>query len=358
MIEIPAAYVSRPVIEIDGKERARVSRTTVSAFAEETTAGLSRCEIVLNNIGPTDAGVADYLYFDRETVDFGQEIILRLGPGDPPEQVFTGLVTALEATYPAGGGSQLVVLAEDRFQNLRMTRRSRTFEDVTDADVITQVARDHDLTPEVNLDGPTHRVLAQLNLSDLAFIRERARALGAELWLEGETLHADTRTDRTGNSMTLAYGANLITFGVRADLAHQCTSLRVSGWDVQAKEAIKESADQAALNGELDGDQSGSAILSEALGDRVASVVHTTPLTSDEARREAQARYRARARRFVTGTGLADGHPQLRVGRTVSLTGLGSLFDGDYYVVRARHTYDRTDGYRTEFDVERPGIGS
>jgi len=75
------------------------------------------------------------------------------------------------------------------------------------------------------------------------------------------------------------------------------------------------------------------------------------------ARSMAEASYRSRARRFVTGSALADGDARLRAGVTVTLSGLGSLFDGDYYVVRVRHTYNLTDGYRTEFDVERPGLG-
>lgn len=355
---ITAAYISRVDLDVDGHAQPQLSQNVRAAFAEETSDGLFRCEITLNNFGATASGQADYLYFERETFDFGKEIVLRLGPGDPREQVFAGRITALEADYPAGGGSQLVVLAEDRLQELRMTRRSRSFEDVTDADVIDQIARDHGLQVDVNLNGPTHRVLAQVNLSDLAFLRERARAIGAELWLEGETLHAATRTARDGDPLTLAYGANLISFSVRADLAHQCSKLQIGGWDVQAKEAIQERADEAALSAELNGGRSGSAVLSEALGERVASVVHTAPRTSQEARAEAEARYRTRARRFVTGTGLADGDPSLRVGRTVTLAGLGSLFDGDYYVARVRHIYDLADGYRTEFDVERPAIGT
>ena len=67
--------------------------------------------------------------------------------------------------------------------------------------------------------------------------------------------------------------------------------------------------------------------------------------------------YRERARRFVSGTGLADGDPRIRVGTTVNLSSLGDLFNGKYAVVRVRHTYDETVGYRTEFDVERPGLG-
>jgi phage protein D len=357
-MSIPSAYVSRPAISIDGQEQARLGLDVLSAFVEETAAGLFRCEIVFNNYGEAESGEADYLYFDRETLDFGKTLEIGLGPGDPPETVFEGHITGLEAEYPADGNSRLLVLAEDRLQDLRMTRRSRAFEDVTDSDVISEVASDHGLQADVDLTGPTHEIIAQVNLSDLAFIRERARSVGAEVWVEGDTLHAIRREERSGEDMILAYGINLIAFNVRADLAHQCTELHVTGWDVAAKEGIDETADDSALSSELNGDESGSAVLADAFGDRVASVVHTVPLTTEEAELLADARYREKARRFVTGTGLADGDPRLRVGRTVSLSGLGRLFDGDYYVVRARHTYDLTSGYRTEFDVERAGLGS
>ena len=356
-MSIPSAYVSRPAILIDGQDEPRLSLDVLSAFVEETVAGLFRCEIVFNNYGRADSGDADYLYFQRETVDFGKKLEVGLGPGDPPETIFEGYITGLEAEYPPEGDSRLLVLAEDRLQDLRMTRRSRAFEDITDSDVISEIASEHGLQSGVDLTGPTHQTIAQVNLSDLAFIRERARSVGAEVWVEDDTLYAMRRDARSGEDVVLAYGMNLIAFNVRADLAHQCTELRVTGWDVAAKEGIEESADDSAISSELNGDESGSAILGEAFGDRVASVVHTVPLTSDEAEMQADARFREKARRFVTGTGISDGDPRLRVGRTVSLSGLGSLFDGDYYVVRARHTYDLTSGYRTEFDVERAGLG-
>jgi hypothetical protein len=41
----------------------------------------------------------------------------------------------------------------------------------------------------------------------------------------------------------------------------------------------------------------------------------------------------------------------------VELADLGPLFDGTYGLVRVVHRYDRVHGYRTVFEVERPGIG-
>ncbi|MCA9969180.1 MAG: hypothetical protein KC425_03140, partial [Anaerolineales bacterium] len=65
----------------------------------------------------------------------------------------------------------------------------------------------------------------------------------------------------------------------------------------------------------------------------------------------------ARARRFLCGSGVADGSPAIRVGAPLMLEGLGTWFDGRYVVTLARHTFDLMHGYRTTFEVERPGIG-
>ena len=347
-----AAYPSRPLVTIDGADQAALTADLVALAVEESMAGMSHCEARFHNFG-----VDGYRYFGRDPLDFGAVIAFKLGADSDAAVVFSGKITALEASFAMGGQPAVTVLAEDRLQDLRMTRRTRTFEDVSDADVITQIARDHGLQTDVDVNGPTHKVLAQVNQSDLAFIRSRARSADAEVWVENGTLHATGRANRSSEPVTLGFGEGLIDFTVRADLAHQCSELGVAGWDVAAKETIEETAGPSALGGELGGDTSGSSVLDEKLAARNERVVRAAPTTSEEARGLAKAMYLERARRFVTGTAVADGNPRIRVGAKVEFSGIGSLFDGTYYVSRALHRFDENTGYRTEFDVERAGIG-
>jgi phage protein D len=357
---VPTLYVSRPVVLLSGQNNAALSTDILTMLVEETTEGLFRCEATFNNFG-AHGNDADYLYFGRDVLDFGKDFSIKVGPGDEARQVFKGRISALEAEYPSGGGGLLVVLAEDRLHDLRMTRRTRTFEDVSDQDVMQQIAQEHSLDTDISVDGPTYKVLAQVNQSDLAFLRERARGINAELWVEDKKLFAHSRTDRAsalGDPIDVAYGINLFSFSVRADLAHQCTELGVAGWDVAAKDSIEETADQSAISAELnDGESSGGSILQKAFAERKERIVHMTPFTGEEAKAFAQARYRERARCFVTGSGVTDGDARIRVGTTLRVGGVGSLFNGKYYVSRVRHTYDGTYGFRTEFEVERPGLG-
>lgn len=351
-------YASRPTIRIDGQAQDSLGDVLLqSLLVEETTLGLFRCEASFQNWGPKNDGSVDFLFFDQNVIDFGKTLSVEFGPPGSAGPVFAGRVTGIEATYPAQQTPELLVLAEDRFQDLRMERRTRSFENVTDADVIRQIASQQGLTAQVDVDGPTYRVLAQLNQSDLAFLRERVAAIDAELWIDNRTLYAQARTRRSSGAVSFTYGQGLIEFSVTADLAHQRSTVQVSGWDVAGKQAIDVQSGESAIASELNGGTSGSAILGRALTARNERVVTAMPLTQAEAQAMADARYRARARSFVKGRGAVEGNVKVRVGSILDLSGLGPVFDGKYYVTQARHTFTLQEGYRTTFEAERPSIG-
>ena len=352
-----AAYVSTPTITIGGSPDAGARDGLVALAVEEDVVGLCSCEATFRNWGSRH-GAPDYLYLARDVFDFGATLTVGFGPEPDQRQVFSGTVSALEAAYPADSIALMTIFAEDGLRDLRMTRRTRTFADSSTGDIADQIAGDHGLTPQVDLDGPTRAVTAQLNQSDLAFLRGLARSDGGEVWLDGTTLHLGRRPDRgTDETIRLTYGSNLLSFTARADLAHQVSEIAVTGWSVADKDAISEVADSSALGGELGTMTGGSSLLADTLSERKERLVRAMPLAADDARALAAAAYLERARRFVCGTGTTGGTPDARVGSTVTLAGLGAMFDGDYYVARVRHTFNLVDGYRTELDVERPGIG-
>jgi Bacteriophage probable baseplate hub protein len=343
---------ARPTINLDGQDSSSLSEGLLRMSIVEHTEGLYRCEAHFGNWGPKD-GSSDFLYFDRRTIDFGKTLKIKYGGN----VLFEGKITALEAHFPEGTQPELAVLAEDRFQDLRMTRRTRSFSDKSDSDLFNQIANDYGLTPSVNLTGGSHKFLTQVNQSDLAFLRERARAIGAEIWMDGSTLYAKQRTARATATTQLGYRNELHSFTVLADLAHQRTAVVASGWDVSSKEAIKYEATDSAISNELSGDTSGSSILQQALGQRKDSLAHSVPLETQEAQARAEAHFRLLARRFVVGHGVADTQSDLRVGNLVDLSGLGPLFNGRYYLTEVVHLFDDIDGLRTEITTERAGLG-
>jgi phage protein D len=352
MADMPAIRVSRPSISIDGHDSEDLAGGLLGLLIEEDSGGLYRCEANFGNWGTAGSGIG-FLYFDRETLDFGKPFAVTIGD----DKVFEGLITAVEAQFPEDAAPTITVLVEDRLQNLRMTRRTRSFESMTAADMINQIASDHSLTPDVSLTDGQRAALAQVNQSDLAFLRTLARSIDAEIWVEGTTLFARSHADRDGGDVTLRYGSELREFSVIADLAHQRTKVTVSGWDVEGKSAINESADDGVIQNELDGGSSGASILQQALGARAETIAHGVPLDTNIALARAEAYFRQIARRFVVGRGLTDGDGRLRVGAQVDLEGLGALFNGKYDLTAVRHTFDDVRGIFTEFTAERAGLG-
>lgn len=343
---------SRPSIVVDNEVNGPLGGGLLTLMIVENTNGLYRCEAKFGNWGEKNS-TTDFLYFDRSVLDFGKDFEIKLGD----DSIFKGKIMGLEGNFPEGQSPEISVLAEDRFQDLRMTRRTRTFTDVSDADVIKQIATDHGLTPDVDVPGPTYKVLAQVNQSDLAFIRDRARSIDAEVWMSDKTLHAKAHTGRNGDKLQMTYGNQLREFNVLADLAMQRTSVAVNGWNISNKAAMQFEATDSAISSELNGDTSGVSILQSALGQRKEALAHTVPLNDQEAQHEAEAYFRMSARRFVVGHGTAETNKSLRAGSQLDLQGLGPLFNGKYYVAEVKHIFDSAKGLRTEFRSERVGIG-
>ena len=350
---MPTTFISAtPTLNVGGDDKPDLSTQLLALLVSEDTLGLYRCEAEFGNWGSVNGRIG-FRYFDRALLDFGKTFTVKFGD----TVLFDGRVMALQAVFPDAAPPRIQVLADDRLQDLRMTRRTRTFADMSDADAMRAIASDHSLTPDIDASGPTHKVLAQVNQSDLGFLRERAHAIDAEVWVEGATLKVKKRASRDAGTVELTWQNQLRQFDVTADLAAQRTAVTVSGWDVSGKEAIKAEATSGAISAELGSDTSGVSIL-EGIAARKENLAHPVPVTSSEGQAAADAFFRMSARRFVTGRGVAETSSGLRVGSHVNLKELGPLFSGKYAVTAVRHRFDTQHGIRTEFEVERPGIGA
>ena len=344
--------IARPSIFMGGQEDSALAQALLQMTVSESVHGLYHCEARFGNWGPQGNSIG-FMYFDRKKLDFGKSMQIKIDR----DKIFDGRISALEAGFPEARAPEVAVLLEDRFQNLRMTQRTRTFADASDADVMRRIANDHGLQPNIDASGPTYKVLAQVNQSDLSFLRERARAIDAEIWLDDRALYCKTRSKRNNGTVKMNFGAELREVCVTADLAGQRTSVSVNGWDISGKAAMTHEATEQILGGELNGDTSGPNILNSTFGKRKEAVAHTIPLSSREAQAKAETLMRMTARRFVVARGVAIGDAKLRVGTFVDMQGLGPLFSGKYYLCHVKQMFDGMQGFRTEFTAERPGIG-
>jgi phage protein D len=354
----PVVGLSGPAFSLDGELSRDLGRDCVRLEVEEGLDGLRTLKAHLVAVAGSSTGPPDpLLYVDGQLVDFGKPIEVGVGSDDGQRIVFDGVVSGIELVFGDSEPPRIVVFAEDALMRLRMTRRMRTYTKVTDADIATQIAREHGLQSDASIAGPRYDVVQQFNQSDLAFLRERARLIQAELWCTGRTLHFRARTSRRGSTLTLVQGNELITSRVMADLAHQRSEVVVTGYDASAKEVVDQRAGKDIVKAEASRGRTGPEIVARALGASSSIRVRDAALTGEEARAWARAEMLRRARGFVTVSGVTKGSPDMVVGSVLRLELIGAPFEGDgYYVTRVCHTFDHVQGLRTRFEAERPTL--
>jgi len=348
-----------PRISIEGEELAQLTRDLAYLRIEECNEGLKHVEARFIAFGPRQGSPRDeLLYLDGCQFDFGHAIEVGIDEASVGQPVFKGTISAIRAAFEEGHEPEVTICAEDDAMKLRLTRRCHTYKDKTDAEIAEELAGFHGLTPCTDTEGPTHDVVQQWNMSDLAFLRERARRIQAEIWVEDGQLNFKARNNRDGAEITLVQGNHLISLHAAADLAHQRAGVHVSGYNADRREVIDAGAQSSVIRDEQPRGRSGADIFRQVFpGDLAASRVRDMPLTDTEAEWWSRYEMLRRARGFVTVHGVTRGNPEMRVGSRLNLDRVGSPFNGPgYYVVEVSHSYDLARGYRTTFSAERGAI--
>ena len=167
----------------------------------------------------------------------------------------------------------MTVLAEDALQRARMGRRSRLHRDKSPADVARAIAGDLGLTPVIaGLDTPVG-TWAQLNESDLAFLRRLLGRFDGDLQIVGTELHVSPRGDVRRGALELELDSQLAKACIRVDLADQVTAITTRGWNAADGKAVSGKASGLTQGGPGQG-RDGAALLSQMLGARSEHLGH------------------------------------------------------------------------------------
>lgn len=345
-----AVYSARPTVQIDQQSYAKVSELLIGMDVTEQEGGLSTLQLRLSNVASDPSGGASFAFEDGAIITLGKAVAVYAGPESTPTEIFRGTITGLEAEFREEGPPELLILAEDAAQQARMARRTKTYDDLSLADLAQTVADRLGLQPVVTGFSDRLGTWVQFNESDLAFLRRVLERYDGDVQVVGSELHVSPRQDVQRGTVELRMYGQLRSVRVLADLAHQTTKVTVAGWDVaQGSRLSAEST--GAHRGPGEG-VTGAELLGRASIDRTEHIGHLTVRTQDEARAVADSVFDQRARRFVCLEGTAEGNPTIRVGTHVTLAGIGPRFSNTYYVTRASHRFDLEVGYRTQFEAE------
>jgi phage protein D len=352
-----AIFSARPTLRIAGQADERASTLLTAMKMEESEGGMSTLELHITNWVATGNGRAELAFDASPALKLGAELGIYTGDEATPREIFKGKVSALEMVCSYGQPPELVVLAEDALTAARRGRRSKVYSSMAPADVVKAIAGNLGLTPSVSGLTSPNGTWAQLNETDLSFLRRLLARFDADLQVVGTALQVSPRKDVSRGVIDLTLYSQLARVRICADLADQVTASTVSGWNAKDGSSVKGEANSIANPGPGQG-KSGVAWANEVFGVRSEHLSTPVVASNDEARAVAEAALDQRARRFVRAEGTAEGNAQLRVGSSVRLAGISRQHDNTYYVVRACHLFDMKQGYRTEFSAECAYLGN
>jgi phage protein D len=350
-----AVYSATPTVRINGQPYAQVTDLIIGMAMTEQQGGMSELQLRVSNSTRSASG-AVLAFEDDQILKLGAAIALYAGDRNAPQEIFRGVITGLEADFPADGVPELIVMAEDMFQHSRMARRTKVWQDQSLADIAKAVASQLNLTPVVTGLDAGLGTIVQLNESALAFLRRLLARYDADLQVVGSEMHVAPRKDATRGTIALELHGQLRRLRAVADLADQVTEVTVSGWDyAQGSRVSEQSTGTVPLPGS---GRSGAQLMRDTLGARSEHLGDPAVANAAEAKALAETIFDRRARAFVSVEGTAQGNPGLRVGTQVNLSGVGGRFSNSYYVVRVCHRYDLEHGYYTDFEAECAFLGA
>jgi phage protein D len=321
----------------------------------EPSRGAERRVVVDGSIDGVDA--AEITLTGKKGLEFASDV--RLGAGaevtaaGDPVPVFRGEVVRIDPVFHAGE-AVVVVHAFDRLHRLTRGRKTRTFEDVTDADLLRVVAEENGLVPG---DAPElverHPHVFQHDQTDLDFLRARAARIGYEVRTDADVLRM-TPVPADPSLLLLAErpsaeGARLLEFRPRLSSSRTVQRVTVRGVDPASEREVVGSA-VAATRLLVPGPDS-----PDLLFGRSVEVEPESPVATEE---EAAALARAELAREnpLSGEAASKGDPRLRPGVVVSIDARETRFEGAYLVTGVSHRWSHpsgADGYRTLLRLRR-----
>ncbi|NBH06059.1 VgrG-related protein [Amycolatopsis sp. SID8362] len=297
-----------------------------------------------------------------------------------PRMLITGEVTSIEGLL-YGLSITTVVRGYTKTHRLQRARRTRTFVNMTDADVAREIAVEAGLEPGlIPPTTTTFEYLAQVNQTDWDFLTDRANEIGYEFGIAttGTFYFRPASTVKEPahpEPVEATFPHDLLAFRPRMTAGNLPAGVEVRAWDPLAARAVAvpgkfpepESslgAPTASSTGskftptELDVSVETDMAPGQYLGPKpstTAFVVSDRPLANGTAIQSAvdaaaQGLAKQVGSTFTEAEGDAIGNPAIQPGVALEVTGVQREFACRWLITHARHVFDDSEhGYRTAF---------
>jgi phage protein D len=272
---------------------------------------------------------------------------VKVNVGKDSKTIFEGEVVGLEPVYKGGEKAKILIRAMNKFHKLLRKRKSVTFTDKTDEQILKQVVGGAGLSLEWKHEKSiTYKHVYQHNQTDMEFLRTRAARMGCHVWCVGDKIYVQQPQLQGSEIATLLVDgekkdAELRSFSPRLNSTNVINKVTVKGWNPETKELI--SGDASVQSSQL-GSQT-SVAGSGPHGNEESFTCDHPVWSKEEAMALAKARLQDASLSFITGEAEVKGDPVFELGKLVAVNAsAGSSassdpFNGKYYIMGLTHRH-------------------
>lgn len=273
----------------------------------------------------------------------GNKVTIEAGYDEVYKIIFQGIITK-QSIKINDKGMMLMVECKDELIKTTVGRKSKTFYEMTDSEVISSILGNYSgISSAVATTSTKWSEQVQYYSTDWDFILSRAESNGLIVSNINNVVHVKEYQEDTRSVLTIEYGDNLLRFDGELNAEHQYRSVKASTWDYKTQQLIDaESTSQYEGPGNLS-----SRTLSEVL--ELKDYPLQTPANLNKEDLSVWSKSQmiksnfSKIRSEVSMIGNADVFPT----QFVTLKGLGDRFDGDHFVSHVDHVIE--EGYWTTF---------
>jgi Rhs element Vgr protein len=315
-------------------------------------------------------GSASSSDFPLSNTDFfvpGKQIEILAGPADQPVSLFKGIVVRIGLKVRDHSASELIVDCRHQAVKLTVGRKARTFQKITDGDIISELLSNVGLAGNVESTTVTHEHQYQHNATDWDFLLSRADANGKLVFTNGDKVDVKKPVFSGSPVCTLKFGATILEFDGEIDSRTQFAAVKSITWDPAQQSVLQKDAADPAVSGP--GNFSTSK-LAGVVGLQEYDLLHVS-ISDAEAQAWADAQWLKSQMSRSGGRIKCEGIGTVNPGDIVTLDGVGDRFKGNVFVSGVRQDFDLVHGWKThiqfgntdkwfvaEADVSAPKAGA
>ena len=303
------------------------------------------CRIILSDM--------ERKWVDSEDFELAQSVSVMLGFKDAVEEVFNGEIIGSEVILKKQADATVILSCSNKMHRLFKVKKHRVFNEMTDEDIIGEIASEHGLTADLDALSAENVVRVQESVTDYDFLRKTAADYNYRFWVNEDNLCMKAEVETSDEDIVLEWGKTLLDYRSTRNTGKLLTQVEVVGWDPMTEEGFSGTMTPSDIVDKTGDGSLGAELTEEYFGERLLVIKDLSVKDEQQAEERALAVLTENSYSYMSAQSVCEGDNRIRAGAVVEIKEAGERFSGPFQVRRALHNFHASAGYTTKCELVR-----